>query len=72
MLTTKTLKLRESGARFLANFIQSCCQDLRAISHREAPSYATLKKNDGDRLFVRFYMLECKSNDVSLAYLATL
>ncbi|MBD2414492.1 hypothetical protein FACHB389_16620 [Nostoc calcicola FACHB-389] len=46
----ETKKIRRS---FTCQFHPELLSDLRAIGHCEAPSYETLKKNDGVRLFVR-------------------
>lgn len=46
----ETKKIRRS---FTCQFHPELLSDLRAIGHREAPSYSTLKTDDGVRLFVR-------------------
>ncbi|MFN6472087.1 MAG: hypothetical protein RMY36_020780 [Nostoc sp. SerVER01] len=46
----ETKKIRRS---FTCQFHPELLSDLRAIGHREAPSYSTLKADDGVRLFVR-------------------
>ncbi|HEY9711662.1 MAG TPA: hypothetical protein V6D48_25865 [Oculatellaceae cyanobacterium] len=46
----ETKKIRRS---FTCQFHPELLSDLRAIGNREAPSYSTLKNDDGVRLFVR-------------------
>ncbi|WP_248277617.1 hypothetical protein [Brasilonema sp. UFV-L1] len=46
----ETKKIRRS---FTCQFHPELLEDLRAIGNGEAPSYSTLKKDDGVRLFVR-------------------
>ena len=46
----ETKKIRRS---FTCQFHPELLEDLRAIGSSEAPSYATLKKDDGVRLFIR-------------------
>ncbi|MDZ8241018.1 MAG: hypothetical protein RMZ69_28310 [Nostoc sp. ChiQUE01a] len=46
----ETKKIRRS---FTCQFHPELLSDLRVIGHREAPSYSTLKADDGVRLFVR-------------------
>lgn len=47
----ETKKIRRS---FTCQFHPELLSDLRAIGNSEAPSYSTLKNDDGVRLFVRF------------------